>query len=140
MLKGMKNISMMIDGPLSFISDGEGSFETVVRKGNPLKSAEARAALNVGKKLKKAKLIFCRADEIWTAGFDADNFTFSSVSLPEGEEMDYASRFAERVNNLHIFKAVFNSFYRHFIAQTKDESWPSKLEEIRNWIKNRESL
>ena len=139
-VKGYEKFSMMIDGPLSFIADGEGALETVVRKGNPLKSAEARAALNVGKKLKKAKLVFCRADEIWTAGFDADNFNFSSVSLPEGEEMDYASRFAERVSNIHIFKAVFNSYYNRFIDQTKDTDWPLKLDKIRKWIKNRESL
>jgi hypothetical protein len=139
-VKGYEKFAMMIDGPLSFIADGEGALETVVRKGNPLKSAEASAALNVGKKLKKAKLIFCRADEIWTAGFDADNFSFSSVSLPEGEEMDYASRFAERINNLHIFKTVFSSYCRYFIAQTKKADWPQKLQEIRNWIKNRESL
>ena len=139
-VKGYEKFTSMIDGPLSFISDGEGSFETVVRKGNPLKSAEASVALRVGKKLKKAKLIFCRADEIWTAGFDADNFTFSSLSLPEGEEMDYASRFAERISNLHIFKSVFISFYKYFIAQTQADDWPAKLDEIRNWIKNRESL
>ena len=139
-VKGYEKFSMMIDGPLSFISDGEGSFETVVRKGNPLKSAEARAALNVGKKLKKAKLVFCRADEIWTACFDADNFTFSALSLPEGEEMDYGSRFAERINNLHIFKTVFHSYYRYFLAQTKETDWTQKLDKIRDWIKNRESL
>ena len=139
-VKGYEKFSMMIDGPLSFISDGEGSFETVVRKGNPLRSAEARAALNVGKKLKKAKIVFCRADEVWSTSFDADNFTFSSLSLPEGEEMDIASRFAERINNVHIFKLVFKSFFQHFINQTKDADWPVKLDKIRNWIKNRESL
>ncbi len=139
-VKGYEKFAMMIDGPLSFIADGQGALESVVRKGNPLKSAEARAALNVGKKLKKAKIIFCRADEIWSAGFDADNFTFSSVSLPEGEEMDYASRFAERINNLHIFTKVFKSFFNRFITQTQESDWPSKLEKIKNWVKNRESL
>jgi hypothetical protein len=139
-VKGYERFSMMIDGPLSFAADGQGSLETVVRKGNPLKSAEARAALSVGKKLKKAKIIFCRADEIWTAGFDADKFSFSSVSLPEGEEMDYGSRFAERINNLHIFKTVFDSYFRKFITQTKDKDWPDKLDKIKSWVKNRESL
>ena len=139
-VKGYEKFAAMIDGPLSFISDGEGSLETVVRKGNPLKSAEARAALNVGKKLKKAKLVFCRAGEIWSVNFDADNFSFASLSLPEGEEMDYASRFAERINNLHIFKNVFSSYFCHFLSQTKAEDWPQKLEKIKAWVKNRESL
>ena len=139
-IKGYEKFAVMVDGPLSFIADGQGALETVVRKGNPLKSAEARAALNVGKKLKKAKIVFCRADEIWTTGFDADNFTFSAISLPEGEEMDYASRFAERINNLHILKTVFHTYCSHFLLQTREADWPLKLNKIRSWIKNRESL
>jgi len=131
--------SAMIDGPLSFIADGQGSLETVVRKGNPLKSAEARAALSVGKKLKKAKLVFCKDDELWTAGFDADNFSFSAVSLPDGEEMDYESRFADRVNYLHMFKDVFRTYFCYFLNETKSEKWSEKLEKINNWIKNRET-
>ena len=139
-VKDYAKFAMMIDGPLSFVADGEGALETVVRKGNPLKSAEARAALNVGKKLKKAKLLFCRADEMWTTCFDADNFTFSATSLPEGEEMDYASRFAERINNLRILKTVFRAYYDHFLLQTQEDNWPSKIDKIKGWVQNRESL
>lgn len=132
--------AVALDGPLSFISDGKGALESVVRKGNPLNSAEARAALNVGKKLKKAKIIICRENEIWSAGIDADSFAFSAVSLPEGEEMDYASRFAERINNLHIFKTILTDLVSTFIDQVKSEDWKEKLEKIRKWIQARESL
>jgi hypothetical protein len=132
--------AVAIDGPLSFIADGQGAHESVVRKGNPLKSAEARAALNVGKKLKKAKLVICREDETWTTGFDADNFTFSSVGLPEGEEMDYASRFAERINNLHIFKNTFRTLFVEFLNQVKADNWKDKLAVIKNWVEKRESF
>jgi hypothetical protein len=132
--------AVAIDGPLSFIADGKGALESVVRKGNPLKSAEARAALNVGKKLKKAKLLICREKETWTAGFDADNFTFSSVGLPEGEEMDYASRFAERINNLHIFKNVFRALFVKFVTQANADDWKDKVAAIKKWVEVRECL
>ncbi|MCF7791413.1 MAG: recombination-associated protein RdgC [Victivallales bacterium] len=128
-----------IDGPLSFIADGKGALESVVRKGNPLKSAEARAALSVGKKLKKAKLIICREKETWNTGFDADSFTFSSVGLPEGEEMDLASRFAERINNLHIFKTVFRALFVKFLYDLKEDKREEKVEKIKKWITARET-
>ena len=132
--------AVALDGPLSFIADGKGALESVVRKGNPLKSAEAKAALNVGKKLKKAKLIICRESETWTAGFDADNFAFSSVGLPEGEEMDYASRFAERINNLHIFKCVFKALFVKFLEEIKSPEWNDKVAAIKQWVDTRECL
>ncbi len=132
--------SMMIDGPLSFISEGKGSFETVVRKGCPLRSAEATAALNVGKKLKKAKIVIAKDEQVWMAVFDADNFTFSSISLPEGEEMDLGSRFEERINYLYMFKSVFLDFFKYFLEETEKPEWKTKLEGIKTWAKSRESL
>lgn len=130
----------IIDGPLNFAADGEGALESVVKKGNPLRSAEARAALKVGKKLKKAKVVFARDNENWSFVFEGDSFTFGSVTLPEGEEMDYASRFAERINNLHILKQVFKTYFAIFINELNAEGWNEKFAKIKNWIDKRESL
>ena len=51
--------------------------------------------------------------------------------------MDYASRFAERINNLHILKTVFYTYYRHFLSQTREDGWHIKVDKIRDWVKNR---
>jgi hypothetical protein len=70
---------MGIEGPLVFgyaASDAQGAEESVVKKGCPQLSAEAKAALAVGKKLKRAKLLLVRDQEVWTFTFDADKFTF----------------------------------------------------------------
>lgn len=139
-VKNLGRFSFMIDGPLTFIADGEGALESAVKKGNPLKSAEARAALNVGKKLKKAKIVFAKDDETWSATFDADSFSFSSVTLPQGEEMEHNSRFAERIDNLQIFRTVFKSLFTQFIEETKSPEWKNKIAQIKEWIEKRESL
>lgn len=131
--------AVMLDGPLSFISSGEGAHETVVKRGNPLNSVEAQASLDVGKKLKKAKIILTREKETWSTNFDADNFTFSSVNLPEGEEMDYASRFAERVNNIHILKEVFMLLYKKFLNNFSYEQDNTLEKQMQNWIKSRKA-
>ena len=54
----------------------------------PSACAEAKAAISVGKKLKKAKVTLTRGEDIWSGTFDADKFVFSSMNLPEGEELD----------------------------------------------------
>jgi hypothetical protein len=139
-VKGYGKFSIMLDGPLTFIADGEGALETAVKRGNPLKSAEAKAALKVGKKLKKAKIIIARDDQTWTAGFDADSFTFSGVMLPEGEEMEYNSRFAERIDSLQTFNSIFVELFSLFLKETSSSEWPKKIEKIKTWIEKRETL
>jgi len=131
--------AVMPDGPLTFAFEGQGAYESVVRKGNPLKSAEAKTALSTGKKLKKANLIFARADEIWNCSFDADSFSFSGMKLPDGEEMDYTGRFAERINNLHVFKKVFKLFFKKFINEIQNNN-QSLNDKITKWIETRVSL
>jgi hypothetical protein len=106
--------AFMLDGPLVFAADGQGALETVVRKGNPTQSAEAQAALRVGKKLRQAKLVLARDKESWTCTLDADEFTFRSLSLPNGEEMDAGSQFQERVMFLAMFRQVFFELYRRY--------------------------
>ncbi|HEY8240300.1 MAG TPA: hypothetical protein VIH35_02590, partial [Kiritimatiellia bacterium] len=50
------SIAVMLEGPLTFTMEGEGAHVTVLRRGEPLLSAEAKTALLSGKKLKSAKL------------------------------------------------------------------------------------
>ena len=138
-VKNYGTFAVMPEGPLTFASEGQGAFESVVRKGNPLNSAEAKTALSTGKKLKKANLIFARADETWSCSFDADIFSFTGMKLPEGEEMDYASRFAERVNNLHIFKEVFKAYFKKFMDDINRNNQVIN-ENIAKWIETRKSL
>ena len=139
-VKGHGKFSVMIDGPLTFIADGEGALEIAVKKGNPLKSAEAKAALKVGKKIKKSKIIIARNDQTWSAGFDADNFTFSGITLPEGEEMEYNSRFAERMDSLQAFKTAFVDLFYLFLNEITSAEWVKKTEKIKTWVEKRETL
>ncbi len=134
--KDFGDFELMIEGPITFaLSDeAEGSGETVVRKGNPLRSAEAKAALDVGKKIKKAKFTIARDKEIWSGTIDADLMTFSGLKLPEGEKLDDpGSIFAERVNLLHIFQNVIQEYFRMFASSVRGEKWAKEESEILKW-------
>ncbi len=133
--------AVMIDGPLVFEATGGGAMESIVRRGSPTISAEAKAALMVGKKLKKAKL-FLRHDggDIWSVTVDADRFVFSSLKLPEGEAMDAHSAFEERMTALYFFQRAFYGLFDQFLDEVRTRESATALEKrLHGWVDRRES-
>ena len=134
---------LMIEGPLVFAGDDDdkGSAETTVKKGGcPLRSAEAKAAINVGKKLKKAKLTITRLNQIWTGTFDADKFVFSGFKLPEGEEMDEVEIFTERVENLGVFREALVSYFKAFASAMLGDEFEKTQTAVREWAAGRDGI
>ena len=113
---------------------------TVKKGDSPLRSAEAKAALEVGKKLRKAKLTLTRANQIWSGTFDADQFAFGSFKLPEGEEMNADEVFAERVLNLSIFREALVAYFHKFAETMMGMDFPETEKAIREWAKNRDAI
>ncbi|MCK5805375.1 MAG: recombination-associated protein RdgC [Lentisphaeria bacterium] len=132
--------SLMVDGPLTFVAEGAGAFESVIRKGMPTVSAEAKAALTVGKKLKQAKVLLMRGQgEEWSLTLDADNFVFRGLKLPEGEAMDPHSVFDERMTNLYTFRKVFFALFQRFLKEMGDEGARREFQEsAKQWVRDRD--
>lgn len=140
--KQFGDFEIMIEGPLTFSfssDDTKGSCETAVKKGNPLLSAEAKAALQVGKKLKKAKFTMARGQEIWKGSVDIDKFAFSGITLPEGEEMERESSFQERIEFLNIFSEAMKLYFEKFVETVTAKEWMKTEKEIQKWVRERDS-
>jgi len=127
-----------IDGPLLLIADGKGSLESLIRKGLPTQSAEAQAALDVGKKLKSAKLIFGRGDDVWHFTFDSETFAIKSLKLPQGEKLDAESEFQERMINMEIISDMIHMLFKRFVETLQS---PEKLDNLKKrisrWLEER---
>jgi len=137
------DFDIMIEGPLIFAGAGEerGAGETSVRRGDsPLRSAEAKAALEVGKKLKKAKLSITRGEEIWSCNFDADRFTFGSFNVPEGEKLEEEDAFVERMESVATFKTVLTEYFKLFVEAMADDKRTETENAIKEWIRNRDAI
>lgn len=136
---GLGDISVLIEGPLTFHMEGNGAHLTVLRKGEPLLSAEAKTALLVGKKLKNAKMNLVFGEEAWSATLDADQFVFRGLKLPETEEkLDPLSRFQERIAKLDRFMELFFKLYDEFLARrSRREEWETEVKLIRRWVSDR---
>lgn len=131
--------AVLVEGPLLFDQAEQG--ETAIRKGEPMLSAETRAALLSGKKLRRAKLTLARGgEECWTGLFDADTFTFRGLKLPQTEAIDAVGRFQERMEMLDTFRQAFLGLYGTFAKLRDDRGRCKALEsEMKKWMSVRPS-
>lgn len=131
-------MAYMIEGPLTFVMEGHGAHEMTLKKGEPMRSNEARTALLSGKKLKKAKLQFTRGEESWTFTFDADEFVFRSLKLPQTESYDRIGKFQERMVLLETFRQTFFHLYGEFIKERNHPaSWKKTVTAMHQWVADR---
>ena len=130
--------AVLVEGPLLFDQEEQG--ETAIRKGEPMLSAETRAALLSGKKLRRAKLTLARGEECWTVTLDADSFAFRSIKLPPTEAIDAEGRFQERMEMLETFRQAFLGLYCTFVKLRDDKAACKKLDaEMKAWMSARPS-
>lgn len=129
---------VLIEGPLQLVLEADGAYETILRKGTPLVSAEAKTALLSGKKLKSARLTLARGEEPWSARLDADEFLLRGLKLPPDQATDPVSRFQERMLRLDTFREALWQCYDLFLGERADGAvWKDVLREARAWVAKR---
>ena len=137
-IRDLGEFGVMLEGPVTFVMEGQGAHETVLRKGMPLLSPESKTCLQSGKKLRRARLTLARKDETWQVTLDADLFTFRGLKLPEVDEKDPINRFQERMLRLDMFKEVFLELYDRFLDERRDPAqWAKVLKDIHRWVADR---
>lgn len=132
--------AMMLEGPLSFVVEGEGAHTASLRDGNPLASVEAKAALAAGKKLRGAKLTLAQGDATWSCTLDAMTFTFRSLKVPKGEGATPEDIFQDRMEFLKQFLGVFWDLYCQFLDLRADAgAWSGTEKDMQRWVASREA-
>jgi hypothetical protein len=140
-LPDIGDLGVLLEGPLTFMHEGSGAHVIVLRKGEPIGSAEAKTCLLSGKKLKQSKLTFGLGDELWKCMFDADGFICRGLTVPEEEgSLDPMSRFQSRIRQLDRFRDMLFALYDRFLEERTDKAgWPGAKKKIREWAKARAS-
>lgn len=140
-LENGDEVAVLIEGPLTFHMEGDGAHLTVLRKGSPLISAEAKTALLVGKKLCNARVNLALNEEAWVCTLDAAPFVFRGLKLPESEEkLDPLSRFQERMVKLDRFLDLFFRLYDEFLSRrSRPGEWGDEVGRIRKWVSDRQA-
>lgn len=134
-----RELGLLVEGPLTFMYEGNGAHVTTLRKGMPETSLEAKSCLLAGKKLTSAKLSMALDDEhIWSFQADADLFAFRGMKTPKGESLDALSRFQERMIHLADWRAMWLDLYGQFLdIRTDAAAWRKELKKLRDWVAGR---
>ena len=132
------DFSLLVDGPLTFVAEGSGSYESSLRKGTPTNSAEARSAMMVGKKLRSAKLVLARNQgEEWSCMLDASQFILKGLKLPDGEAMDPVDIFTERMANLDIFRQMLFELFHLYLNTVNDPAKRAEYQKnVKKWVQD----
>jgi hypothetical protein len=127
-----------LDGPIMLVLEGDGAHVTMLQKGTPLVSAEAKTALQSGKKLARASVMMARGDEAWQFVLDAAELTLRSVKLPKGDSVDAIGRFQDRMMALRTMRIVLMTAFDMFLEERfNPEKWAETNAAMRAWVSDR---
>jgi len=141
-LEEMGPVQILVEGPLKFVMEGSGAYETLLRKGQPVVSSEARACLIGGKKLSACKLSLVSGEDVWQGNFDALEFTARSLKLPDTEDnLDHTGRINFRMEQINRYRTMLYGLFGQFLVIRKNpKKWSVTKEAMREWVTARAAV
>ena len=138
-LSGEREAGLLVEGPLTFVWEGNGAHVTQLRQGAPESSLEAKACLLAGKKLKVAKLSLAMDEErIWSFTVDADSMAFRSMKFPKGAVGDRLTRFQERMSFWDDWREIWLDLFGQFLdVRSEASAWRKTEKKMREWVAGR---
>lgn len=114
------------------------SKENILKEGEVSRSAEAAAALSVGKKLQQARFGLLRGDLEWAFTVRGDTLDLSSVKLPKvehGEEDDVHATILLRLGYIRELTDVLDALFREFATLRTSPAWDAEtVPAMASWI------
>ena len=118
------------------------SKENILKEGEVSRSAEAAAALSVGKKLQQARFGLLREDREWAFTVKGDTFDLSSVKIPKvehGEEDDVHATIQLRLSYIRELLDVLDALFGAFAALRVSPAWDAEtVPAMARWIGDKE--
>lgn len=116
-LPDARTASVSLDDFLAFAPGDDDETEQTLRKGLPSRSAEARAALRNGRRVRRMKLIVAIGDREWSLTIEGPTLNLQGVKLPpDPEDTDSREELdAERAAAFFEVRGVVSALYRRFL-------------------------
>jgi recombination associated protein RdgC len=140
-LGGGRIVGIALEAPLVLRAAGEDGAgkrpEQVLRYGEPLRGAEAAAALKRGKLLSRARLVVGDGGDTWNATFDAASFSLRSIVTPEPDS-DVApdEHAASRIRAFGELPRLLDAVFEQFLSERLSPDFRTKtLRSMRAWIR-----
>ena len=120
---GERTVEIALDDFLAFAPGESDETEQTLRKGLPTRTAEARAALRSGRRVRSAKLLVADGNQHWSLVLDGPTLQMSSVRMGEEDSDDTTprdrsvARAAGFVDVFDVVAGVYELFLRDRLRQ-----------------------
>lgn len=105
-----------------------------LKGGAPAHSPEAHKALQIGKRVSKAKMRMIKGEREWVFTIDASDFSISGVKTPNVLSKADDEPFFERLFLIEEMADAWKALYRAFLEIRLGDGWEKKRSEIADWI------
>ncbi len=105
-----------------------------LKGGAPAHSPEAHKALQIGKRVSKAKLRLIKGEREWLFNVDAADFSISGVKTPAVLSKADDEPFFERLFLIEELSDAWAGLYRAFLQIRLGKDWEKTRKELSDWI------
>jgi len=134
---GSRAIAVLLDDYLAFAPRESDETEQTLRKGTPSRTAEARAALRNGHRVRRAKFVIAEGSQEWTVTIDGPTMNLLSVKVPDDDEeaSDPRERSTERIRAFLDIHEIVGLLYKTFLQQRlRTEYLQTSAERQAQWM------
>lgn len=109
-----------------------------VRGESPTETAEAKAALSMGKKVAEAKLRVVLDQREWVVGVKGEELALAGMKVPALLSREEDEKLLERLELVEELELVLDRLYAEFVNLRLDaERWRSEVAAMRQWVEDR---
>lgn len=105
-----------------------------LKGGAPAHSPEAHKALQVGKRVAKAKMRMLKDGNEWVFSVDSSSFALSGIRIPAVMKKEDDEPFFERMWLVEQLHDAWYGVYRLFLQERLGKGWEKSRETIAEWI------
>lgn len=109
--------------------------QSQIRGGAPAFAPEARKALQMGKRVARAKLRLEKGPRLWIFSVSAETFRLSGIRIPTPQSEGEEEKFVERMYLIEELEAAWQDIYRQFLVLRLSDAWAKEEAEIAAWIR-----
>lgn len=112
-----------------------------LKGGAPAYSAEAKVALQHGKRVSRAKLRVVKDGREWTFTFKAEGMDYSSVKIPSVLSRREDEKFYERMYLVEELEDIMDRLYAEFLSLRLEDGWQDKMvPAMKAWVATDEDV
>lgn len=132
-----EEVGVVIHDFIAFAPHEADETEQSLRKGLPTRSAEARAGLRGGRRLRRARLLVARGEDEWMVTLDGPTMGLSGIKIPpdSGDAASAGERSEARIEAfLEIHDVVFAVYAEFLRDRLRPEYLSSTAEQQATWM------